>query len=422
MNDDLQHFTCRNCNADLDTGKAIDGVISCPYCGTPWTLPKRDIAPESARLIYAGYASLDVSKFDEAFTYFSKASELAPKEPEAYFGMALATYQVQYLKDVEKNRLQPICHRFVNKKFRDDVNYQKALSLATYNQGKEYKIRAEQIDEIRKEFLALQAEGIDYDCFICTKVTDEEGKKTEDSTRANDIYFHLLDKGYKPFFSERDLKGRTGANYEAFILYALYMSECMLVVCSREEYLQTKWVKSEYTRFLSMVVGEEKERDALSIVFYRDPIEKLPNGKKIQSIDYSKPDAFQAIDAFVENHTPEATKRRKEEIRDKQKSSESTGSDSYESPRQNHRGSSEKISKIALIGFVVAACIIWIPLTVFAIGNGLGNNEGSSSAGVSWNPIDLNGYTRLCVEDNQGYNPYKLNEDPTDTEIHDHFT
>ncbi len=307
-----EEFICKYCGAPLPLQEAVGGVVRCTYCGNVQTLPKKDVSPAALSFLRMGEHDLDTCKFDEAYTAYAKAAELDSEEPEAYFGMALAAFKVQYLKDEVNERLQPICHEISEKVFSGDRNFRRALELATNEQKREYLARAEEIAHIRKEFYDLKASGLDYDCFLCVKVTDGGGK-TADHDRANEIYYYLKDRGHSPFFSEREMRNRTGSDYEALILYALYTSECMLIVCSDEEYLQTKWVKNEYTRFLHMLANEEKERDALTFVFSGKPVEKLPNGKKVQGIDLSKPDAYTRIEDFVQTHTPEAKKRREEE-------------------------------------------------------------------------------------------------------------
>ena len=98
---------------------------------------------------------------------------------------------------------------------------------------------------------------------MCVKVSDEQGGNTKDSYEALKLYNHLKKRGYKPFYSEEEIRGRTGTQYEATILYALYTSECMLIVCSKEEYLLTPWVKNEYSRFMELIHDERKDVDAM---------------------------------------------------------------------------------------------------------------------------------------------------------------
>lgn len=311
MNVELHTLFCKNCNASLDPETAVGNVVRCKYCGTAYILPK-SLEPRVRSILDQGAHELDACRFEEAAASYAKAAELDQEEPEAYFGMALAKFRVQYLKDEVNNRIQPICHEISVKTFSADANYGKALRLATEAQKREYRQRALEIDEIRQEFSELRKSGVRYDCFLCVKVSAEDGSHTADYDRANDIYYYLRDKGYRPFFSEREIKGREGSDYEALILYALFTSECMLIVCSDEDYLQTKWVKNEYSRFYEMLSNEGKDRDAMAFAFYMRPIETLPSGKKVQGIDLSKPDAYSCIADFVQRHTPEAKKQREE--------------------------------------------------------------------------------------------------------------
>lgn len=321
---ELTLFKCKNCGAELDPSLATDGVIECKFCRTPWAVPRTDTTPEALKYLHDGNSRLDTCKFDDAYMLFQKAADLNKKEPEAYFGMALAGFKIQYLKDSVNNRLQPICHEVTKRKIFQDRNYQKAISYATPTQRTEYERKAADIDYICDQFYRIAQTGLHYDSFICVKVTDDEtGNHTTDSKDADYIYRLLKEHGYSPFYSEYEIRNKTGTDYEAHILYALYSSECMLVVCNNEAFLQTKWVKNEYTRFLKLVSDEEKESDSVTIVFHGAPIEKLPGKRgKIQGIDFSLREADNKILDFVENHTPSARERRQELLEERQKAEE----------------------------------------------------------------------------------------------------
>ena len=294
---------CKNCNAPLDMTEAKNGVIACSFCGSVFTLPKSGQTDEVKRLIDAGKTALDVCRFDDAFASYSKAVELDGSEPEAYWGRAQARSRVQYLKDTVNNRLQPICHEVTGDRFIDDPDYKKALELATEEQRSEYVKKAEEIDYIRSEFFKLEKSGLRYDCFICVKVTGDNGDATNDCMAAYKLYNALKKSGYRPFFSEEEMGSRTGADYEALILYALKSSPCMLIVCFDKKYLETKWVKNEYTRYISMIADEEHERDGITIVYRSKPVEKLPGIKgKIQGIDFNSFDAIERIKQFIDSH------------------------------------------------------------------------------------------------------------------------
>ncbi len=332
---ELKEFFCKCCTAPLDPGKAVGRVIRCVHCGTYFTMAKES-EPKVQNFLNQAEHDLDTCKFDEAYTAYQKAAELDKEEPEAYFGMALSTFKVQYLKDETSDppRLQPICHEISEKSFFLDKNYLRALELASKEQKRVYREKAAEIDEIRDQFNELKADGVNYDCFLCVKVSDENGGTTQDSHEALRLYHHLKERGFHPFYSEEEIGSRTGSDYEALILYALYTSECMLLVCYDEEYLQTKWVKNEYTRFMAMIANEDKERDAITFVFKGKPIERLPGKSgKIQGIDLSRPDAYTRIDNFVESHTPEARAQREAE-KSRKKREEEERSRQFEAMQQ----------------------------------------------------------------------------------------
>ncbi len=312
---ELHALVCKCCGAPLDADSEVGRVVRCKYCGTSLVLSRE----ERARVFLdQGEHDLDTCRFDEAYAAYLKAAELDAEEPEAYFGMALATFKVQYLKDeaAEPPCLRPVCHEVAEKYIFSDKNYLRALELATEEQKEVYKERAREIERIRREFRALRRSGPAYDCFLCAKISDGAGGTTQDSHEALKIYNHLVKCGYRPFYSEECAASRTGTDYEALILYALHSSPCMLIVCSDEAYLQTKWVKNEYTRFLKMISDEEKERNALAFVYSGTPVERLPGREgRLQGIDLKKPDAYTRILSFVAQNTPAARRRREEEAR-----------------------------------------------------------------------------------------------------------
>ena len=304
----LTNMKCKACGAPIDYDKAVGGVIKCEYCLEYNTVPKRETEPEALALIRSAASLLYSCDFEKAYDAYFRASQIDAGEPEAYFGMALAEYKVQYIKDELSGKYQPICHELWDRTFEENKNYLKALELSTPEQREQYEFKAREIDEVRHAFYTIKSSGLQYDCFICSKVS-EDGKKTEDSARANDIYYYLKDKGFKPFFSERELNNRSGVDYEALILYALNDSKCMIVVCSDEKYLLTPWVKNEYTRFLRMINEEEKASDGITIVYNGAPIERLPGKKgKIQGINAGGMDAMSKVEEFVRSHTAEKKK------------------------------------------------------------------------------------------------------------------
>lgn len=298
----IENMKCRNCGGELDYSKAVNGVLTCEFCGSKFTVAKSGASEQVRHFLLMGEHELDVGHFDEAATAYAKAAELDSKEPEAFFGLALATAQVMYLRDVVNNRLQPICYAVSDKSFVEDKNFKLALKLATSEQKKEYEAKGKEIDAIREKFKEFRAEGRNYDTFICVKVREVNGTDfTQDSIYASKLYSELKKAGYSPFYSEEECKGITGGDYEAMILYGLHTAQSMLLVCFDESYLQTKWVKNEYSRFIKMQRDEEKARGSLTVVFRGHAVERIPGlDGKIQGIDLTTFNALNLIFDFVQ--------------------------------------------------------------------------------------------------------------------------
>ncbi len=316
-------FKCQYCGGSLDEqiAKSTDGIVECEWCMTKYnrsnicTIPRKEADEETRSLIVSGRQELDIGDFNRAYELFRRAADRDRSEPEAFFGMALAKFRVRYLKDHKEHRMQPICYDTARSRFSESKQYLNALSIATSKQRVEYARQAEEIDHIHEEFNRLRDEQRRYDCFICVKVTedDERRVKTKDSDRAAEIYNLLRENGYHPFYSEYEVRGRTGVDYEALILYALHTSECMLIVCTNPDYLDTPWVQNEYTRFLKLIGDEKKESDAITFVFDDKPIEYLPGRSgKLQGISLRDSMWAYKLIGYVEQHTPEARRRRAE--------------------------------------------------------------------------------------------------------------
>ena len=102
---------CKSCGYPLDEfiKGATEGIVECPACHRVWTV-ERTADPAAKQFLRMGEHELDTCEFQKAYEAFKKANEYDKNESEAYFGMALAKYKVQYIKDVVNNCLQPICH------------------------------------------------------------------------------------------------------------------------------------------------------------------------------------------------------------------------------------------------------------------------------------------------------------------------
>ncbi|MDY6089418.1 MAG: hypothetical protein SPI37_07475, partial [Eubacteriales bacterium] len=75
------------------------------------------------------------------------------------------------------------------------------------------------------------------------------------------------------------------------------------MVISDDRYLETPWVKNEYTRYLSMVKDQKKEEDSIVICYHDHPIQRLSIEDHVrQGIDLKSPSAFFDLLEFVRSH------------------------------------------------------------------------------------------------------------------------
>ena len=341
----LLTLECAGCTAPLSEVIVEKGVHRCPFCGYVNVLPKPEQTSEVRHHLYNADEELKDYEFERAYNAFAKASELDPSESKAYFGMALATNRIKYIKDVVNNRWQAICCEVSDKKFSEDKNYLRALEHATIEQREEYTSRAEEIDYIREKFAELEKSGLSYDTFICVKVSDENGGFTQDSMWANRLYDSITKSGAKPFYSEKEIGDRTGEDYEALILYALYTAKSMIIVCSNEDYLRTPWVQNEYTRYYAMLNDEDKEKGSIVVAFFDSVIERVPGLKgKLQGISLRDFDASQKINDFVSKF---ATKKPAKAIKVEEKTQKKSDAQIAEEFKKNKKLYAKKGFKLS---------------------------------------------------------------------------
>lgn len=258
-------FKCKMCGGDLDVLE-LDTVFECEYCGTNQTIPSsRD--EEITNLFNRAELLRKNCEFDKAERMYEKILEINSREAEAYWGVILCRYGVEYVDDPKTGKKIPTCHRTSYEAITVDEHYKASLENADVVQRAIYQREAEQIDKIQKGILKLSNEEAPYDVFICYKQSDEMGNRTKDSVLANEIYHELTNEGYRVFYSAISLEDKLGEEYEPYIFSALNSAKVMLVVGTKAEYFNAVWVKNEWSRFLKLI---KKDRTKRLIPCYRD--------------------------------------------------------------------------------------------------------------------------------------------------------
>lgn len=276
---------CKMCGGTLRTTNSVN-VCVCEYCGTAQTIPKaRDDI--NANLFNRANNLRCNREFDKAQEIYEKIVQSNPDDSEAYWGLVLCKYGIEYVTDPATGRRLPTCHRTQTDSVLADIDYKSALSYAEPARRNLYIAEAEEIDRIQRRILDIVRTEEAFDVFICYKQTDEAGNRTPDSVIANDIYFQLKQAGIKSFYAAITLEDKLGQEYEPYIYAALSSAKVMLVVGTKPQYFQSVWLRNEWSRFLKFV---KDDRSRLLIPCYKDmdPYDLPEEFSHLQAQDMSR--------------------------------------------------------------------------------------------------------------------------------------
>ena len=308
-------FKCKMCGGDLEIAEGIT-IAECEYCGTKQTVPKA--MDENMQNLFNRANTLRIkSEFDKAEKLYEKIIQADTTQSEAYWGLILCKYGIEYVDDPATFKKIPTCHRTSYDSIIADDDYKSALQNADIAQRTVYEQQANEIDRIQKEILALAQKEETYDVFICYKETDADGRRTQDSVIANDIYYQLTNEGFKVFYAAITLEGKLGSAYEPIIFAALHSAKVMLSIGTKPEYFNAVWVKNEWSRYLKII---KKDRSKLLIPCYRDmDAYELPDEfAHLQAQDMSKigfiNDVVRGIKKVIKNDMPKQTTVLKETV------------------------------------------------------------------------------------------------------------
>lgn len=258
-------FKCKMCGGSLEVTEGTT-VCECEYCGTKQTLPKSGDDATSRLFNRANHLRMKC-EFDKAQEIYEKIVSTQTDDAEAYWGLVLCKFGIEYVEDPGTFRKIPTCHRTQLDSILADMDYQSALKYADPAQKELYEAEAKEIDRLQKNILDIVRKEKPFDVFICYKETDEDGKRTQDSVIANDIYYQLTQEGVKVFYAAITLEDKLGQEYEPYIFAALSSAKVMLVIGTKPEYFSAVWVRNEWSRFLKLMKQDRKKQ---LIPCYRD--------------------------------------------------------------------------------------------------------------------------------------------------------
>ncbi len=280
------------CGGNLEITEGMT-VCECEYCGSKQTVPNAD--DEKKMKMYERANKLRFNcDFDKAAGIYENIVNEFSDEAEAYWGLVLCTYGIEYVDDPASGKKIPTCHRSSFDSVMFDDNFEQVMENSDSIARSVYREEAKAIEELRKGILEVSGKEEPYDIFICYKETDENGDRTIDSVMAQDVYDALTDKGYRVFFSRITLEDKLGMEYEPYIFAALNSAKVMLAFGTTFDYYHAVWVKNEWSRFLKLM-GKDKEKYLIPCYKNIDAYDIPKEFQHLQAQDMGKVGALQDL-------------------------------------------------------------------------------------------------------------------------------
>lgn len=142
---------CKMCGGDLNI---IEGASTaeCEFCGSIQTVPKVDDEKKLALFSRANRLRA-ACEFDKAAGIYEAIVVDFQEEAEAYWGIVLCKYGIEYVDDPATGKKIPTCHRSSFDSIMDDSDLEQALENADPSARRIYRDEAKAIEEIRKALL-----------------------------------------------------------------------------------------------------------------------------------------------------------------------------------------------------------------------------------------------------------------------------
>ena len=203
-------------------------------------------------------------KFDRAEEkYLELLSEGGPtaQDAEIYWRLLLCHYGVEYQE--ENGKTIPIILR-PDLADPSTMQVRKDLSahIKTEQQKAHYAERLNKIDSYLQRYREVRLDPAwEFDVFISVKQNDN-GRQTKDSDAASELYNYFIQDSALAakklrVFNSRYTHLPVGEAYEPYIITALMSAKVLIVVGSSPEYMNSQWVRNEWSRFQYL---QERER------------------------------------------------------------------------------------------------------------------------------------------------------------------
>ena len=144
---------CKMCGGDLHP---VDqsSTCECEFCGTRQTVPALD-NEKKANLFNRANRLRMSAEFDKAALVYESIVAEFQEEAEAYWGLCLCSYGIEYVDDPSTGEKKPTCHRTLPVSIMEDPNFEQACDYADAIARRVYRDEAKAIDRIQKDILDI---------------------------------------------------------------------------------------------------------------------------------------------------------------------------------------------------------------------------------------------------------------------------
>ena len=98
-------FNCKMCGGNLEITEGMR-ICKCSYCDSYQTIP--DISGEKKLNLFNRANKLRFDcQFDRAYDVYSEIVSIFPNESEAYWGLCLCRYGIEYVTDPDTGKKSP---------------------------------------------------------------------------------------------------------------------------------------------------------------------------------------------------------------------------------------------------------------------------------------------------------------------------
>ena len=163
-------FKCKMCGGTLEINENAT-TAECEYCGSIQTVPTLD-NEKKINLFTRANRLRSSCEFDKAAGVYESIVAEFQEEAEAYWGLILCKFGIEYVDDPKTGKKVPTCHRSSFDSVLDDPNFDMVMEYSDSISRAIYRDEAKAIEELRKGIIEVSAKEEPYDIFICYKETD----------------------------------------------------------------------------------------------------------------------------------------------------------------------------------------------------------------------------------------------------------